>query len=200
MGFSNPAIAHWIPVLSGVTRATLKLHSAQNRNSHRANSRSRTRGSRARSNSFVAIYSFSVNGLGICSTYRLTCAAISGCPWRLSVSLTASHARRTSSRVRISFALPDSTCSLPCTNSCATALTRFWKWVDSPRDSRAIDAVWLARARYTADVPRRRVCGYPQCPKMVCEPLSPFPERGFANVQPLPLIACGLDETRWTCG
>jgi AraC-like DNA-binding protein len=29
---------------------------------------------------------------------------------------------------------------------------------------------------------------------MMCETLSPFPQGGFSNVQPLPLIACGLDQ------
>ncbi len=33
MSFSNPDIAHWMPVLSLVTRATSKRHTAQNRNS-----------------------------------------------------------------------------------------------------------------------------------------------------------------------
>jgi len=64
--------------------------------------------------------SFSVSGGGIRSTCRLTCAAMSGCVPRVSVSVTAIHARRTTARVRNRFASPDSTRSMPCFNSRAT--------------------------------------------------------------------------------
>src|SRR5208282_5979322 len=60
--------------------------------------------------------------------------------------------------------------------------------------ARAIDAIRLTRDRYTPDVPRRRVCGYSQFPKMVCEPLSPFPQGGLFNVQPLPVNVGSLNE------
>jgi hypothetical protein len=135
------------------------------RNSQRANSISRVVGSRARrANSLAAKYSFSVAALGICSRYRLICMASSGCPSRRSVSHTASHARRTSSRVRSSFSLPGSIWSLPSFNSRNTASTRFRIWVDSPRllarkmpsDLRGIDSPRMCRGVAFAATPNAR--------------------------------------------
>src|SRR5271169_4053824 len=60
--------------------------------------------------------------------------------------------------------------------------------------ARAIDAIRLTGSRFTPDVPRRRVRGYSQFPKVVCEPSSPFPQGGLFNVQPLPLNVGSLDE------
>ena len=95
--------------------------------------RSRAVASRACSNILAANRSISVNGGGNWSAYRLTCAASSGCFSRVKMSLTASHARRTSLCVRTNVALPGSTRRAPPFSSRATASARSRMCVDSPR-------------------------------------------------------------------